>query len=119
MRANFERYGLLDSQVRFLKGWFRETLPKAPIEALAVIRLDGDMYESTIDALVNLYPKLSVDGYLIVDDYALKSCRRAVRDYRDSHGIRDPIIPIDWAGVYWRRSGKGSRAKESGTPAAR
>lgn len=101
VKANFERYGLLDDQVRFLKGWFRDTLPTAPIKQLAVIRLDGDMYESTMDALVNLYPKLSVGGYLIVDDYgAVPGCRRATDDYRKKYGIRDEIITIDWGGVF-------------------
>jgi hypothetical protein len=105
VKANFERYGLLDEQVRFLKGWFRDTLPKAPIERLAVIRLDGDMYESTMDGLVNLYPKLSVGGYVIVDDYGFcQACRQAVHDYRQLHDIQDEICPIDWTGVYWRRS---------------
>jgi len=105
VKANFERYGLLDRQVAFLKGWFRDTLPHAPIRKLAVLRLDGDMYESTMDALVHLYPKLSVGGYLIVDDYGcIPSCREAVHDYRGSYGITDEILWIDWTGVYWRRS---------------
>ena len=59
VQDNFRRYGLLDDQVRFLKGWFRDTLPAAPIERLAVLRLDGDLYESTIQALESLYDKLS------------------------------------------------------------
>lgn len=105
VRSHFERYGLLDDQVRFLPGWFRDTLPKAPIEALAVLRLDGDMYESTMDALTHLYPKVSEGGFVIVDDYgAILSCRRAIHDYREAHGITDTIVPIDWTGVYWRRS---------------
>ena len=69
VKSNFAKYGLLDNQVRFLKGWFRDTLPNAPVEQLAIIRLDGDMYESTMEALVHLYPKLSRGGYSIVDDY--------------------------------------------------
>ena len=104
VKNNFRRYGLLDGQVEFLKGWFRDTLPDAPVEKLAVARLDGDMYESTIDALVNLYPKLSPGGFLIVDDYGgIEACRKAVHDYRDRHGIKEEIIRIDWNGVYWRR----------------
>jgi O-methyltransferase len=104
VRANFEKYGLLDEQVRFLPGWFRETLPAAPIEQLSLIRLDGDMYESTYVALENLYPKLSRGGFLIVDDYgALPSCRQAVTDFRQTVGIAEEIIRIDWTGVYWRR----------------
>ncbi len=104
VRANFDRYGLLDNQVRFLKGWFRDTLPQAPVEHVAVLRLDGDMYESTMDALVYLYPKLSVGGYLIVDDYgAVPGCRQAVHDYRQRHAIRDEMRTIDWGGIYWQR----------------
>jgi O-methyltransferase len=103
VKSNFEKYGLLDNQVRFLKGWFRDTLPKAPIEELAVIRLDGDMYESTMDALSALYPKLSKGGYLIVDDYELPGCKQAVEDYRESNRIKDPILSVDGSAVYWQR----------------
>jgi len=104
VKANFEKYGLLDDQVRFLKGWFSETLPSAPIDRLAVIRLDGDMYESTMDALTALYPKLSRGGYLIVDDYALAGCEKAVADYRKVNGIDEEILPIDGCAVYWQRA---------------
>ena len=69
VKANFARYGLLDDNVRFLKGWFKDRLPAAPIERLAVLRLDGDMYASTMDALNSLYERLSPGGYAIVDDY--------------------------------------------------
>lgn len=103
VRANFRRYGLLDQRVRFLEGWFRDTLPGLEDRRWAVIRLDGDMYESTMEALVHLYPRLSVGGYLIVDDYALPRCRRAVDDFRADAGITEPIERIDWTGVYWRR----------------
>ena len=105
VEENFRRYGLLDEQVRFLEGWFADTLPAAPIERLAVIRLDGDMYGSTVDALRSLYPRLSVGGYVIVDDYgALPECRRAVEDYRREAGIVDEPVAFDWAGAWWRRS---------------
>lgn len=105
VRANFARHGLLDERVGFLKGWFKDTLPLAPAERYAVLRLDGDMYESTMDALANLYPKLSPGGFLIVDDYgAVPACRKAVHDYRDQHGVSEPIQVIDWTGAYWRRA---------------
>jgi hypothetical protein len=104
VKENFDRYGLLDDQVRFLKGWFRDTLPVAPIERLAVLRLDGDMYESTMDALVNLYPKLAKGGYVIVDDYgAIPACRQAVQDYRSSNGIVEKMREIDWTGIFWQK----------------
>jgi O-methyltransferase len=107
---NFRRYDLLDERVFFLKGFFSETLPSAPIEKLSLLRLDGDMYESTILALENLYPKLSDGGYVIVDDYGcIPACKKATNDYRCKMGIQDPIQQIDWTGVYWRKTGQFSR----------
>ena len=108
VRKNFERYGLLDDRVVFLKGWFRDTLPNAAIRALSVLRLDGDMYESTMDALNALYPKLSPGGYCIIDDYVLPNCRKAIDEYRAAHGIVEPIHTIDPISCYWR-NGKASR----------
>ncbi len=105
VQANFKKYDLLDEQICFLKGWFKDTLPTAPIQQLAIMRLDGDMYESTMDGFTSLYDKLSVGGFVIVDDYgALASCRQAVADFRAQRGIEDPIHNIDDIGVYWRRS---------------
>ena len=102
VKAAFARYGLLDEQVVFLKGLFKDTLPTAPTEALAVLRLDGDMYESTMDGLVNLYHKLSSDGTLIADDYFLfEAHRKAIDEFRAAHRITDPIIRIDNYGGYW------------------
>lgn len=106
VRANFARYGLLDDRVRFLEGWFCDTLPDAPIQALSVLRLDGDLYQSTMDALVALEPKVSPGGFVIVDDYGgWESCRAAVEDYRRSRGITAPVQPIDWTGVWWQKAG--------------
>ncbi|MGH3721367.1 MAG: TylF/MycF family methyltransferase [Pseudonocardiaceae bacterium] len=103
-QGSFQRYDLLDDQVEFLLGWFKDTLPVAPIDRLAIIRLDGDLYESTMDALDNLYPKLSVGGFVIIDDYFLPSCSEAVHDFRARFGIEDSILPVDGCGVYWRRT---------------
>ena len=102
VKAAFARYGLLDDQVVFLEGLFRDTLPTAPTDALALLRLDGDMYESTMDGLVHLYHKLSLGGTLIVDDYYLfEAHRKAVDEFRDAHRIANPIIQIDHYGGYW------------------
>jgi O-methyltransferase len=105
VQSNFRRFGLLDERVCFLPGWFKDTLPDAPIQRLAVLRLDGDYYESTMDALVPLYPRLSPGGFVIVDDYLkIPACRQAVDEYRSEHGIVDPLLTIDHDAVYWRRS---------------
>lgn len=107
VRGNFERYDLLDDQVEFLPGWFKDTLPSAPMDRLAVLRLDSDLYESTMDTLVHLYPKLSPGGFVIVDDYHIPVCRDAVHDWRAAHGIEDPIEDIDGLGAFWRRTEGG------------
>jgi hypothetical protein len=105
VRDNFHRYGLLDDRVCFLEGWFRDTLPSAPIERLALMRLDGDMYESTIQALESLYDRLSPGGYVIVDDYGgIERCRQAVHDFRDARGIRDPMRAMGWTCAFWRKA---------------
>jgi len=105
VRANFARYGLLDEQVVFVKGYFSETLPDLDSNALSLIRLDGDLYESTMDSLENLYPKLSHGGYCIIDDFStLTDCRKAVENYRAKHGITDALQTIDYQAVFWQKS---------------
>jgi O-methyltransferase len=106
VKANFAAYDLLDDQVVFLKGFFKDTLPHVPSNRFALIRLDGDMYESTMDALNNLYDKFSPGGYCIIDDYgALNSCRQAVHDYLDRKGLKPEITTVDATGVWWRKEG--------------
>jgi hypothetical protein len=107
VQENFRRYDLLDDNVKFLKGWFKDTLHVAPIRELAMLRLDGDLYESTMDSLNALYQKVSPGGFIIVDDFNdFEPCRRAVLEFRDKHGINDPIETIDWTGAFWRKSGR-------------
>ena len=103
VQRSFARYDLLDDQVRFIKGWFRDTLPTAPVGPLAILRLDGDMYESTIIALDSLYDRVVPGGFVIVDDYhGVEACRMAVHDFCGKRGFRPVIAEIDGMGVYWR-----------------
>lgn len=105
VKSNFSKYHLLDDQVCFLKGFFSQTLPSAPIEKLALLRLDGDLYESTMDALTYLYPKLSISGYIIIDDYGCwPGCAAAVEDYRHQNNINDPLTWEDSDGVHWQKT---------------
>lgn len=104
VKRNFEVYGLLDDQVRFLPGLFRDTLPAAPIERIALLRLDGDLYGSTMDALENLYPKVSAGGFVIVDDWNLRGAQKAVKDYRAAHGSVEELQEVDRFAVYWRKA---------------
>jgi hypothetical protein len=107
VKRNFNAYGLLDARVHFVQGWFKDTLHDVPAPQFAIVRLDGDLYDSTLDALAALYPRLSPGGYLIIDDYAddlWTECRRAVDEYRREHQIRDELRGVDSKCAYWQRS---------------
>jgi hypothetical protein len=103
VQSNFSSYGLLDERVRFLPGYFRDTMPTAPVSELAVLRVDGDMYESTWQVLESLAPRVSPGGFVIVDDFgAVPACQKAVLEYRTQQGIESPIVCVDSTAVYWR-----------------
>ena len=105
VRDNFIRYDLLDDRVRFLPGWFSESLPGAEVGPLAILRIDADLYESTRDVLQQLYAKVSPGGFVIVDDYCfLPPCRQAVEEFRSEHGIAEPLTYVNHSCVYWRKT---------------
>jgi O-methyltransferase len=104
-QQNFSRYGLFDGQVVFLKGFFNQTLDRAPLARLAILRVDADLYSSTLDVLNALYQKLSPGGYAIFDDYQnLPDCRKAIDQYRAEHGITEELKKIDTRSVYWQKA---------------
>ncbi|MGO4209847.1 PqqD family peptide modification chaperone [Terriglobus sp. 2YAB30_2] len=102
---NFRDLGLLDGRVRFLPGLFADALPQADTGPLALLRLDADMYSSTMDALNNLYHRVSPGGFIIVDDYGLPACREAIDEFRARHDISDPMQWVNTTCVFWRKSG--------------
>lgn len=125
VKQNFDRLGL-SKGIRFVPGFFDETLPGLGDRRWSVVRLDGDTYESTKLALESLYGGLSTGGYLIIDDYWLiEECQRAVADFRTENGIEEPIEQIDWSGARWRReseqpihpSGTAKRSRRDRTAA--
>lgn len=121
--ANFSKYAIDMVNVDLIEGWFRDTLPAwsernrssisgaEKIEAaqhplpLAVLRIDGDMYEGTMDPLKYLYPHVAKGGFVIVDDYGdVRASRRAVHDYLGSlPGAQPQIFEIDHTAIYWRK----------------
>ena len=105
VQDTFRRYDLFDNCVRFLPGWFDQTIPSAPVERLAVLRIDADYYESTQTCLAHLYPKLAVGGFLILDDYGLPlGERQAVDEYRQAHGITDRLEQVNNQEFFWRKT---------------
>jgi hypothetical protein len=88
----------------FHVGWFQDTLPKVASQLgdLALLRLDGDWYESTRLCLEHLYPLLSPGGVLILDDYnSWSGCKKATDEYRTKYCITEPIQEIGSGAVYW------------------
>jgi O-methyltransferase len=109
VKANFEKYELLDDRTIFLKGFFSDTMPTAPISSIALLRLDGDMYESTIAVLDALYAKISPGGFVIIDDYGfIPACNKAVEDFRRRADVVEPLEFIGYinnnpTGAFWRK----------------
>jgi O-methyltransferase len=104
VRENFRRHDLLDDGVRFVEGWLAESLPRAPISRLAVLRIDVDLYQSTLDVLQLLYGNVSAGGFVIVDDYGLlRPCQQAVDEFRSSLNISSPLLRVDQQRVFWRK----------------
>lgn len=96
---NFKNY-LCYENVRMVKGWFKDTLP-GWVTPIAILRCDGDMYSSTMQILANLYHNVVRGGYVIIDDYNLPDCRRAVQDFCNLKHIAPQVKDIDGMGAYW------------------
>jgi O-methyltransferase len=104
VQDNFRTYDLLSDAVRFVPGWFSDTLPGIEVEQIALLRLDADLYASTRDALLALYDRVSPGGYVVIDDYgAFEACRMAVDEFLAERGVEPELRPIDWSAVYWRK----------------
>ncbi len=80
VKRNMRAWGIPDELLVWHPGWFDETLPGCDLGPIALLRLDGDLYESTKPCMQHLYPKLSVGGWCIVDDYPLSGCRKALHE---------------------------------------
>lgn len=106
VKENFKRCNLLDDNVIFIEGFFNESLPKYKdsIDKLSILRMDADTYNATTDILINLYEKVSINGFIIIDDFQIEECKQAVNDFRKIHNINDPIVLIDWVGAYWKKT---------------
>lgn len=104
VRRNFKKFSLLDNNVIFVKGWFKDTMTLVPSREIAVLRLDGDMYKSTIVPLEALFDRIPDGGWIIVDDYhSVPTARQAVHDFLDRRGLQVRLRQIDGQGVFFRK----------------
>lgn len=87
VKVNMEKsWGIPASMLVYHKGWFQNTVPNWDGTKISLLRLDGDLYESYMVCLKHLYPCLSIGGILLIDDWILSGCQRAVTDYFESIG---------------------------------
>jgi len=97
----FRQLGLLDHGVAFHKGFFQHSLPPlrkqllASNRTIAVLRMDGDMFESTMDILYNLYDLISVGGCIIIDDFTIQEAKEAVETFLHHHELIVDYVKID------------------------
>ena len=103
VKENFDKYKLLDNDVIFVKGFFEETIPKLEVGDLSLLRLDGDMYTSTIVCLDELYDKVVKGGVIICDDYGWKEAGsgRAIDDFREKRNITSEMKYSAYFCYYW------------------
>lgn len=123
VQRDARRFRLKSSRLRFVPGFFNESLKRLVEEEhdvqFAVVRLDGDTYFSTWDAITVLYPRLSPGGFVLIDDFTnWNGCRDAIKHYRKRHKIKEPLtlIPHRYGeqhmGAYWRKGFAGSTQED-------
>ncbi len=111
VRRNMRIFGVPDRRLVYHKGWFQNTVQRAVVRGqlsgkkIAMLRLDGDLYESTMVCLEHLHPLVPRGGFVVIDDYALTGCRLAVTEYHAKHALKPQIISIRGGGgpVYYRK----------------
>lgn len=106
VKDNFAKHQALNENVVFLKGWFSDTLTNNNnIKKLCILRMDGDMYKSTMDVFDSCYDKVEKNGFIIVDDYsAVRGCQRATIMFRENKNIATPLTHIDGCAVFWQKN---------------
>jgi O-methyltransferase len=99
VRANLGATDYPSEQVRLIEGRVEDTIPRRAPEQISILRLDTDWYESTKHELIHLYPRLSIGGILIIDDYgAWEGARKAVDEYIDENELALFLHRIDHTG---------------------
>ena len=99
VKANLRSTGYDERDLVFVQGKVEDTIPAQAPAQIALLRLDTDWYESTHHELVHLYPRLSVGGVLIIDDYGhWEGARQAVDRYVEEHGLKLLLNRIVYTG---------------------
>jgi cephalosporin hydroxylase len=103
VRDGFQSFDVLDERVHFLQGLYGETLPGAPIDQVALLRIGGGVGGSSRDVLDALYGKVVPGGLVVIDGYAEEACQRAVDEFRTVNGLEQAVERLDWTGICWQK----------------
>jgi O-methyltransferase len=99
VKENLSSTGYPESRLEYVKGRVEDTLPNAPVDKIALLRLDTDWYESTRAELIHLYPRLVQHGVVLFDDYGhWEGSREAVDEYLAEKKIHLLLQRTDHAG---------------------
>jgi O-methyltransferase len=104
----FNTLRLEESNVMIIKGWFQNTVPEyqSRIGPIAILRIDGDWYESTKVCIENLYDNVVDGGYVIIDDYGFfPGCKKAVDEFVERRALKARLSLIDYSRVYFKKTG--------------
>lgn len=103
VKANFEKFDLLDDRIKFIKGDVFNTYTLITAHSISVLRVDLDFYESTYFILDKLYSKVCSGGYIVIDDYGVKqlNCKEAVDQFRKDNNIKTPLVSVGKFISYW------------------
>ncbi len=97
VKRAMEMTGYDSARIHYVKGKVEETIPSHAPPRIALLRLDTDWYESTYHELVHLYPRLSLGGVLIIDDYGhWQGARQAVDQYIAERKLKLLLNRIDY-----------------------
>jgi len=97
-------HGYSEDMVHLVKGFFDQTLPASPDRPIALVHIDCGGYETNLDCLNWLHPRVQPGGWVVLDNYgATPDCRRAVDDWRAEHGIESELVRFRHTQAYWRR----------------
>lgn len=102
VKSNLRKHGF-GFGYHYHVGWFQDTVPVTETGSIAMLRLDGDLYESTKVCLEHLFDRVVPGGCLLIDDYPLPGCRKAWDEFCASRSlVVEPVIECDTGAAYFK-----------------